>query len=378
MPPRYDPGSRVLPHHTMKPKPMKARPGTAREKIAPFLEDLQAGNVSMGSLAVQLNVSVESIKDTYRRWRLMNNLPVRNPKKVNKSFEIIGGLPTLTADPPIDSIWEQLAERSRKLKETGHKKPVRIKIDTDQPIGIAAISDQHIGGMCDYDQMREDAETIRETDGMFAILAGDSLDNHIKIMSAIIAQEVKPSKQLELFELYLSWFGDSILGLISGNHDLWTKKLTGFDVIKRLATEKKMLYHPEELRLEIQVGSQVYKFLVRHKGRYNSIYNAAHSHAQMWRLGDWPFDVGILAHTHTHACIPFDAHGLTRWALRPGAYQIYSSYAEEEGFSGAFDTRCPAVILYPDKRKIVGLSEIGDAATMLAAERLDLSEVGMV
>ena len=159
------------------------------------------------------------------------------------------------------------------------------------------------------------------------------------------------------------------MALIAGNHDLWSKKSSGLDFLKTLSKARKLLYHPEELRLIIQVGSQEYRFLVRHKARFNSVYNAAHSHAQNWRLGEWPWDVGILAHTHRHACIPFEGHGATRWALRPGAYQIYSSYAEEEGFTGSFDVRCPSVILYPDKHKIVGMSDLSDAATFLRAER---------
>ena len=338
----------------------------------PHCESIQNGEVTIGAIATRLGVSIWNVKDAMREWRTERGIAPRTIKKntTNATFEVIGGIESIHEDFNVVEAWERKAKATRDMLERGFKEPIRIKIKESKPIAIGAISDEHIGGVCEYDAMKETARIVKETEGFFSIHAGDGMDNHIKIFSAVLASDMKPSKQLALYEHYLSMFGEeSILCLLSGNHDLWTKKVAGIDCIKALAASKKILYHPEELRLIIELGDQEYRFLVRHKARFNSVFNKAHSHAQNWRLGDWNFDVAIFAHTHSHVCSSFDGHGLPRWAMRPASFQVYSSYAEEEGFHGTRDVRCPAVILYPDRREIEGIQTIGKAARWLEVER---------
>ena len=86
----------------------------------------------------------------------------------------------------------------------------RFKVDFNKgPIAICAISDQHIakGTPCDFARMREDAELIRDTEGFYAVLGGDGVDNHIKHRAAMISAGSGPDDQRRLFDYYFQLFG---------------------------------------------------------------------------------------------------------------------------------------------------------------------------
>ena len=126
--------------------------------------------------------------------------------------------------------WERAEVDGRKRIDKAVKRG-RFKVDFDKgPVAICAISDQHIakGTPCDFARMREDAELIRDTEGFYAVLGGDGVDNHIKHRAAMISAGSGPDDQWRLFDYYLQLFGDSnrseskILAVISGNHDAWT------------------------------------------------------------------------------------------------------------------------------------------------------------
>src|SRR5688572_6173798 len=65
---------------------------------------------------------------------------------------------------------------------------VDVHVGDTKPILIASISDQHIRetGPVDLVRMEEDAALIRETEGAYAFLGGDGIDNHIKILTAMV------------------------------------------------------------------------------------------------------------------------------------------------------------------------------------------------
>lgn len=216
------------------------------------------------------------------------------------------------------------------------------KLDPGMPVGFSFVSDQHIspGNLIAFRRMQADAELIAETPGLFAYLGGDGVDNHIKIPQAVF----------------------------SGNHDAWTDQRAGVDMVHLLAQQNRICYSPFEARISAKVGNVTYEVAMRHRYRFGSSFNMLHSVKQWWRMGEQPFDIGVICHDHEAEVGSFNAHSLERWAARPGAYQIGSSFVREYGWNETAPT-CPTFIVWPDSRKITGFNDVRIAAKFLKSER---------
>jgi len=152
-------------------------------------------------------------------------------------------------------------------------------------------------------------------------------------------------------EHYLTLFDEKIVGIVAGNHDLWTEKLTDYDPLRDIARGIGCLYHTNELNIRVLIGKQPYHICVRHKRRGNSQVHPGQVVKKMWTDGESDFDIGVVGHTHTPVVENFLRHGIERWAIRPGSYKIIDGWAEELGFPRD-RLSCPMVILSPYTRQI--------------------------
>lgn len=262
--------------------------------------------------------------------------------------------------------WEK-AEKEAERAVRRARDLCQFKVDLGPGVScITFLSDQHIapGTPVDMARMRHDAELIRDTPGVYACLAGDGVDNHIKIRSAMLAARSQPSDQYELYEHYMRIMANKILAVISGNHDAWTNTESGLDMVAWICERNGICFAPAEARMDVKVGGQDYKVAYRHQYRMNSTYNQTHAVKQWYRLGEDTFDVGCIGHHHEPAIESFMAHGQERWACRPGSYQITSAYTRQYGWNSTYPT-CPSFVLWPDRRKILGFSELADAVVYM-------------
>ena len=224
--------------------------------------------------------------------------------------------------------------------------------------------------------MREDAELIRDTSGLYAVLGGDGIDNHIKHRSAVINSASVPGNEYRLYAHYLRMFGTKLVAAISGNHDDWTHDLGGVDVVSMLAERERLFYAPDYLQLSVVIQSvdgdqrQEYQVRIRHQYRYNSSLNNTHGMKRMWEMDERDFDIGVLCHLHEPAMEPFKKHGEWRWAFRPGSYQVTSGHSRRYGYNFSQPT-CPTVILHPTKREMIGFLDVRQAASYLKYLRAD-------
>ncbi len=280
------------------------------------------------------------------------------------------------AEAPIDpaELWHRAElESVKSIKYAFDRSRFAIdfnKTDANLPVGVSFISDQHIspGNTIAFDRMRQDAELIAETPGLYACLGGDGVDNHIKIRAASLAARSQPHDQYKLFNWYLGIFAPKIVALISGNHDAWTDQIAGVDMVAEIARQQRLCYCPAEAHVTAQVGSVEYKLSFRHQYRFNSSMNQGHAPKQWYRFGEELFDIGIVCHHHEPHIESFEAHGETRWVGRPGSYQITSSYTRQFGWNSTKPT-CPTFILYPGSRDIVGFHNVNHAVRFLKSER---------
>jgi len=274
-----------------------------------------------------------------------------------------------------DRVWER-AEAQTNRDVAKHQQRRFASVDfPDGPVGVAFISDQHIrlSGPVALQQMREDAELVRRTPGLHAVLGGDAVDNHIVISQAMVRGGTKPSEEWRLFDHYLRMFGDpgesKVLAVISGNHDEWTIDKAGVDVLGMLVKQQRVHYSPFEVVLRCDVRGARYVLKCRHRfSRFGSAFNPAHKVKRMWEMGDDDFDVGVVCHDHEPSVERFWKQGRPRVAIRPGSYQFTSSYAESHGFT-RFAPRCPTVLLFPGERRIEVFDSLGAAAEVLTLLR---------
>lgn len=240
--------------------------------------------------------------------------------------------------------------------------------DVDGPIGIAVLADIHWGSdFVDYDALDRDIETIRETEGLYVLLGGDAIDNSIKHLASIISQNMPPSFQWEWYGELIKRLAPKLVGVVGGNHEAWTFLLTGYDPLKQISRMQDVLYDPDELAMQIHVGEQSYRWLLRHKYRYNSTLNASNSVKRMYDMHAH-FDVGVVCDKHEYTCESFSRDNTMRWAVRPGSYQITSGFARGRGFQNATPVS-PVMVMCPDRRNFHGFQTVEWGATALTAMR---------
>lgn len=266
-------------------------------------------------------------------------------------------------------IWNSMETRFEKYaRKFFAENKIKVKLDTDKWIGIALFADQHFGHEgVDYIKARQDAEIIRDNPYMFAVLAGDMIDNFIKtnILEAIINATNPPKTQMKLSRYYLETLTpEKIIAAISGNHDLRTKEVSGLDVISELMKTKRVHYSPYEFLLELEIGTQTYTIYMRHKYRFNSNFNLTHSCKQLLKEGDYDADVVALAHTHTADWETFLYKGKTTIALRPGTYKVCDPFNRKAGYKTP-QPIMPVLVFNPNKRFIQVLDDIEMASEFL-------------
>lgn len=272
-------------------------------------------------------------------------------------------------EEPVEAVWQREEERSARAIRKAREASTFRWTAPGKHLLLSILSDLHIGAAyTDYKRLREDAELIRDTPGCFCVLVGDAVDNHIKIRSAVLAQEMVPDKQYHLFEYWLQIVGDKILVVTSGNHDDWTVSHAGVDVLGRIVRSKRVFYAPNEAWMELSVGAQKYVVAVRHQYHMNSKYNVTHAVKQWLRFGMREFDVGVVGHHHEAAIEQTVYRGRHRVVARPGSYQITSGYAEEKGWNHSLPTT-PTVLLRGDQHGIIAWNGVREMAAGIRATK---------
>jgi len=238
--------------------------------------------------------------------------------------------------------------------------------DRSDPLALVFASDQHISinGRTDLERLPIDAEALAEWDDCALILGGDGVDNHIKHRAALVNRRSSPTEEYELYDYYLGLVAHRVMALISGNHDDWTKDTAGVDVIHALAQSHRFCFAPDRAVVSVALGKTKYLASVRHQFRFNSTLNQTHAIKQMWAHDSADFDIGVVCHHHEAAIEPFRRHGTWRWGLRPGSYQVESTYSRRYGYAQS-EPSCPTVVLYPDERRIVGFLDYREAQVYL-------------
>lgn len=263
------------------------------------------------------------------------------------------------------------AANAERIKKSNERRNFTLDLsDESKPVAFTFISDQHISvdNVVDLQRMREDAELVAATEGCYAFLAGDAIDNHIKHRAAVLAARSQPGDQYKLFDWYLSIFAHRIACMVTGNHDYWTAQFAGVDMIELLAQQNRIAYSPFEAHVTVKMASTEYSVGMRHKYRLNSSFNQGHAPKQWHRNGERMHDIYCIGDHHDPHIEITRLHGLFRGVCRPGSYQITSAYAGMEGWNSTTPT-CPTFIVFPRERRIQPYHDLREGLEVLGMYR---------
>lgn len=278
-------------------------------------------------------MSGEAIRSKYKRWRKKNKQMQGNTSTNEAS--ITGVIPD-DYDGDVEKLWGRVIDAQGAHENFIARKSAQT-IKLDPPFAIAVLSDLHFGNQhTDYRAIRNDAMIIKETDGMYAGFHGDGVDNFIigKLNALERNQDMTLDSEWQLFESWLEMLAGKLLYVVSGNHDNWTIKTSGFDRVRNALKGTLLLYDTDEVIFDLDTGVKTWRVKVRHKWKGNSIFNPTHGIEVSWQRGGHNFDIGIGGHTHIDTvCRPFLRHGKRMYAILTGTYKRYDSYAREIGFA---------------------------------------------
>lgn len=279
-------------------------------------------------------------------------------------------MPQVADEATDEELWQAMEVFQKVLARTRQTDCCEITIHTDKPIGVCHLADLHLGNVgTDHAQVRAHAEVISETDGLYAMLGGDGVDNFVldKLASAAREDVVRPAVQYRLLEYILRLFREKVLAVGDGNHDGWTERLADIAPLHDYVRSWPVVHTSQCGIVRLTVGQVTYVLYRQHKGRFNSAFNLTHTLKRAWEFGPEDWDIGIGEHHHLPTIEPFYRHGEKKVAIRTGTYKVYDQWARSQGFFGS-RVGVPLVILWPDRKKIAipdFLDDFGEAAGYL-------------
>ena len=276
-------------------------------------------------------------------------------------------------DPPDEAqVWERAKREWQQVSRlVDRRAKQRIKFEYG-PVGFALLADQHFGdGGVDYPRAEKEAQIVADTPGLYAILAGDVVNNFIitKLAQARYDTRLSIPDEWALLRGYLRILSPKLQVVVGGNHDQWVTMLTGIDYFRDVVGEfsPTVIYDSDDCLVDAEVAEWSVSMRIRHKWKGSSIYNPTHGieRAAKW---DQDFIIGMGAHTHVSGVArSFNIGGVNGMALLAGSYKRVDSYARRQGFAKPNTSTAVAVIIDAEEHALVGFDCLEMAAKYLRA-----------
>jgi predicted phosphodiesterase len=266
----------------------------------------------------------------------------------------------------VDALLQRLQITENRAAELSEKRDNQKITFEKLPIGIAVVSDEHIGGAATYRQMFRDAELIRDS-GLYCFAAGDMLNNwtaNAKLVRLQAGEWMNQQEAQAVYHRYLETLGDKMLCAVAGNHDRWSKAV-GWDYIRESLRGMPVLYDPSQVDVTLCADGLKTRVRLRHTFRGKSMYNPTHGIENACRLDGGCFDIGICGHSHAASIArPFIVGGQERLAVLVSSYKIMDDFAVDCGFPKQHGSGSAAFVIDRDGRRF-GFGDIRQAADFL-------------
>ena len=269
---------------------------------------------------------------------------------------VVTGLTPISRKPSADELWADVERlQGRDEAKVALRYSQEVVIDDDRPVLLVLLSDVHFGNAhTDYTQAKRDAELVRDTDGVYAAVLGDVVDNWITPTLAHIQREQPMTlvRELALAESWLCMMQDKLVAVVSGNHDLRTYELAGLDLLAGMLAKVKTLYDQHEINFTLRVGGAVWRWKLRHQWGHRSQLNSSNPMEWDARHNDGTWDFAVGGHVHTPTLLrPFIDHahdGRKKAAIQLGSYSLDSPYGRALGLHRIVPGGSLGIMLWPD------------------------------
>jgi len=283
-------------------------------------------------------------------------------------------------------LLDRMIDFQHQLRACNEEQEVlNVVVQTDKPILLAVRGDWHLCSVfCDHERWLEDCRLIVSRPYIKSIEAGDLLDFGILARMPDLVQEQLASAKIQRQLLWYTFkrlgLKDHCLALLTGQHTNWGKAQADFDPIEWLAHDLKLPFLGWGGVLNLQVGKQLWKIVMRHSYSFNSRLNVTHSPKQLLRMGPYGFaDIAIVADVHTYAVEVCDLGGRATAILRPGTYKYTDAFSQRKGYNPA-KPYMPGVLLWPDRRtflvaenfrRLLPIAEVMQRSSLAKDERFE-------
>lgn len=264
------------------------------------------------------------------------------------------------AEPEKVETVEELIDRvaaynEREAELEAMKKLVLVNLAESGWFGIAGLPDQHLNNPgTRLRQAFDDARLIAETEGVYAVSIGDSLDNFIigRLEGERRKDVMSHGQAWEIQEHYFQILSDSLIIAIGGNHNEWIEKLGGLDILRRQfrGMGLEAIYDPYEQRVQIDtLGGRSFVHLARHHFPGQSMYHGTHGILK-WGLNQWQGeDVLWGGHIHTSGFMSLEREwmGSSRVVrlIQLPSYKMLDRWAQKtKGFRSNVTFMAPIVL----------------------------------
>lgn len=213
-------------------------------------------------------------------------------------------------------------------------KTINIDVKAEAFI-LCLMADIHIGNnYTNLQALKKDTEKIITSQYAKVGFVGDLVDNFIvgRLIEIQKEQSIRQSEELKLAKAWMELIEPKLIFSVSGNHDLWTKSVSGIDLIKDycLPNNHTLLVDDAELVLNIEHNNNELVWRLRHNWPGRSMYNPTHAIEKSTKF----FDVGVKAHTHEGNMFrEYYVNNQKRYAISLGTYKEYDKYAHSLNFN---------------------------------------------
>jgi len=317
------------------------------------LKDIKKMKVS--EIEEVTGLSTGKIKHALRRARMKGNI----------EFE---DMLTYT-DKDVGEFIDAMRDMQKKKQRLDIKQvKACIRINETKPFGLAYSGDWHIGhDGVDYDLLDHELRTIRDTEGLYMLGAGDYRENAIKHKGSHFGEIIQPGMQDKIVVKYMADLSDKIIALQQGCHDTWESTQTDRSLMETLCeiSNSVHLWHGGEITLKVE--EEEYLLKCRHKFRFESSLNPDNAMRRLMEVFG-PCDVASIAHLHNPHTTMRHLMGQYRIMVRSGSVKIWDSYGQQGGF-GKGKPGVPVVIFFPDEHRMINFTHLKDGVQVLNALR---------
>lgn len=233
-----------------------------------------------------------------------------------------------------EHLVSHLKRRFAKEREREQAKRWRkIHIRESGPFAVAFMGDPHVDNHgCNWALLERDVGIIRDTPGMYAANAGDSIDNWTGRLAALKGKNpVTDSEAYQLCEWFIKQLAEKWVLFVLGNHDAWGEgsrifhHITG-DVIECDDWQA-------QVRLVAANGAEFPVWLA-HSFKGNSIYNKVHGALRQARFSGAAC-LYVQGHHHEWAILQEEDadKGLVHTVCKARGYKFNDEYANVHGFA---------------------------------------------